>query len=603
MAKKKDPATELAEKMLAVLEAQRALGKEAYPLTLQRLAELTDPQAPPELVLEAIGKKQFKDRVILAQKQERAAPLALKEDLEQLAASPLLLEFALDKLCSPASPTCPPSKLKGPVDTKLKKPLEAAAMRQIQDNTLPPNVGHLLQKNKPFLFLHRIPPPPPPAPPTPRRKPEDVLAEGMLAVLEAQRGLGNEAYPLTLQRLAALTDPQAPPELVLKAVGKKPFKDGAVMESKSNPAGLVALGEDANQLAGDPRLLEPALEKLCTPEMPLWPLSKVQGKIENTKLRKPFEDAITRQVNENTLPQSVGVRLEKSKPLLYLRRIPPPELPPGKPEDVLAEKLLQVLEAQKQLGGDSYPLSLKRLVELADPQAAPDLIDKAVGKKPFKGHAVVAEKKSQTALVFLNEDQAQLLSSGWLLEFLMGAKRQPNENAFAVEALLPKKSPLLPSLQETVNQQIETNSLPPTVGWMWIGGKRQLFLLEDIHSSRPAGTVAAPPATPSRADESQETHETHQPHEPPSDFAPRFDEAFAQLNRRNGDINFVSLVEMRKALPMPADSFNAELRTLRVAGRYTLSGAEGRHGISSEEHTAGIVEDGSLLLYVSRKAP
>ena len=54
---------------------------------------------------------------------------------------------------------------------------------------------------------------------------------------------------------------------------------------------------------------------------------------------------------------------------------------------------------------------------------------------------------------------------------------------------------------------------------------------------------------------------------------------------------------------MSTDVFNAELRKLRVAGRYTLSAAEGRHGISPEEHAAGIVEDGSLLLYVSRKAP
>ena len=193
-AKRKNPAAELAEKLLAVLEAQRALGKEAYPLTLQRLAELADPLAAPEVIDKAVATKLFKDHAIVAQKKNRAAPVALKDDGEQLAASPVLLEFALDQLCSPASPTCPLSKLKSKVDTKLKKPLEEAAARQIREHTLPPAVGYRLEKNKPVLFLHRIPPAPLPQPP---KKPEVVLAENLLQVLEAQRQLGGDAYPLS----------------------------------------------------------------------------------------------------------------------------------------------------------------------------------------------------------------------------------------------------------------------------------------------------------------------------------------------------------------------------------------------------------------------
>ena len=40
-----------------------------------------------------------------------------------------------------------------------------------------------------------------------------------------------------------------------------------------------------------------------------------------------------------------------------------------------------------------------------------------------------------------------------------------------------------------------------------------------------------------------------------------------------------------------------------LAGRYSLSAAEGRHGLTPEEREAGILEDGTLLLYVSRKTP
>ena len=42
---------------------------------------------------------------------------------------------------------------------------------------------------------------------------------------------------------------------------------------------------------------------------------------------------------------------------------------------------------------------------------------------------------------------------------------------------------------------------------------------------------------------------------------------------------------------------------LRRGGRFSLSAAEGRHGISDEEREAAIPEDGSLLLFVSRRGP
>ena len=121
--------------------------------------------------------------------------------------------------------------------------------------------------------------------------------------------------------------------------------------------------------------------------------------------------------------------------------------------------------------------------------------------------------------------------------------------------------------------------------------KPHLFLLEDVHHGRRLERPA-PARTPVPSNVS-----------PPADFARAFDEAFQRLNHHHGSHNFVSLVEMRRALPMGRDQFDAELRKLRVAGRYTLSGAEGRHGLSPEDREAGITEDGSLLLYVSRKLP
>ncbi|HTU22540.1 MAG TPA: hypothetical protein VMG10_31165 [Gemmataceae bacterium] len=54
-------------------------------------------------------------------------------------------------------------------------------------------------------------------------------------------------------------------------------------------------------------------------------------------------------------------------------------------------------------------------------------------------------------------------------------------------------------------------------------------------------------------------------------------------------------------MPVERAAFDAGLQDLRRARRYTLSAAEGRHGLRAEEQDAGIHEDGSLLLFVSRR--
>ena len=534
--KKKTPAAELAEKLLAVLEAQRGLGKEAYPLTLQRLAELTDPQAPQELVVKAVGAKPFKERVVLENKAKPAALVALVEDTGLLAGDPRLLAPALERLCTPEKPLWLLSKVKAKIEnTKLRKPFEDAIGRQIAENTLPPTVGFRLEKNKPLLYLHSIPPPP-----LPPEKPEDVLAETLVRVLEAQRQLGRDSYPLSLKRLVELADPQAARDLVVKAIGKKPFKDRVVVANKTNAETPLAFIEDLVQLAASPMLLEFALGKACSSASPTCPPSKLSGQVD-TKLKKPLQDAVARQIREKTLPTTVGHLLLQDKSFLFLQSNPPQ--PPA--DQKLAESLLGVLEAQRQLGPSAYPPLLSRLIELTDPAAKAALVKKALAHPALQGKiTLLGLVDAKKPVVFVGE-QAQLLSSGWLLEFLLGAKRQPNENAFMVETLLPKKSPLLAPLLETVNRQIDANTLPSSIGWMWIGGKKQLFLLVDVHHSGPAATPVAPPVSPTPT-----PMPSSPPREAPADFARAFDEAFDQLNQRNGGHNFVSLVELRQALPL-----------------------------------------------------
>jgi hypothetical protein len=581
MPSKPDHATTLSEKLLHTLEAQRALGANAYPLTLQRLAELSDPQAPPELLLKAAGKKPFAEAALVAQKKNLAAPVALRADAAALAASPLLLDFALATSCKPEKPTVAIDKLAGKLDADLRQPFAEAVNRRVQDNALPPTVGSITVKNATHLYLQRMPPPPP------KKKPEVALAEKLLQTLERQRSLGGDAYPLPLQRLVELTDPQAPPKVLAKATATPPFAERAIVAQKKAPAAPVALRQDLDRLAASPLLLEFVLEAVCTPQKPTWPITKLQGKL-NADLRERFADAVARRIADNTLPPSVATITIKSVAHLYLRRLPPPP-PKQKPEAALAEKLVATLQAQRVHGPGSYPLTLTRLIELTEATATPKLIKQALGKDVFQNQAVLALKAHAESPVALAADTGQLASSPLLLDLLLKSARTENNHAQPAADL---KKKLSPALQQPFEDAVARGALPPGVGRILHKGKALLFLTADLHATpAPSPPVAAeqPPVTP--------------PPAPPLDFARAFGEAFDHLDRSNGAHNFVSLVKLRAALPVDHATFDTELRRLRSAGRYTLSAAEGRHGLAPEEQEAGITEDGTLLLYVSRKTP
>jgi hypothetical protein len=270
----------------------------------------------------------------------------------------------------------------------------------------------------------------------------------------------------------------------------------------------------------------------------------------------------------------------------------------------LADKLLRVLQSQRSLGPDAYPLSVKRLVELTDPTAAPALVKKALNKRDFLKQAVRVHAKAPDAPVALAADLDRLALSPLLLEFALRRARTNATQAFTVSQLKEKAAgKVRKPFQDAVNRQVAQGTLPPSVGWVSIQGRKQLFLLTDLHVGdgkppearpQPAPAPAAPPQAPAPPPPTPATA---------VDFRAAFDAAFERLDREGGGHNFVSLTALRGAVPLPREEFDRELRQLRQAGRYSLSAAEGRHGISPEEREAGIPEEGSLLLFVSRTLP
>jgi hypothetical protein len=411
------------------------------------------------------------------------------------------------------------------------------------------------------------------------------LAQKLLTALEQQRQAGSD-YPLTVARLAALADPQATPEQVRKALNKKPFAARWLLASKKDANSPIVLAEDSERLAASPLLLEYALSLVCSADKPLHPLTKAVTKVDKP-LRPAFQAALECQIAQNALPAAVGVAIVRGKPQLYLRRFPPKK----KPAEELSAKLVQLLTEQRERGSDAYPPRLNNLIEQTGIAAKPTVVRKALGSEPFRSQALVAIPRQPDSPVALAQDRQRLAASPALLHRALLAARTADSQIVSVADLKKKIDKDLQGLfAEAVNWQLSERALPDEIGILLSKKKPMLFLLADIHSAighRPSAIAPRPMA--------------EAPSPPPVDFARLFEEAFAQLDRAHGAHNHVSLVALRRTVPVDRAAFDAGLQQLRRTGRYGLSAAEGRHGISAEEQDAGIREDGSLLLFVSRR--
>jgi hypothetical protein len=420
-----------------------------------------------------------------------------------------------------------------------------------------------------------------------RRDPAAALAEKMLQSLEAQRGLETDAEPLTLRRLAELTDPTAPAELILKAAAKKkPFGERALVVQAKNLGSPVLLLQDAAEFAGSAKFLEWLLGSLCSPAQPTCEPAKLARKVP-PKLRQPFLAALDRRLAENDWPTGVAVVSVKKKKLVHVQRYPLPK----PPEEVVAERLLQELCKQRDRGGDAYPTSVSQLVERSQPPVPALLIKKALGHPVFQTHIVLSIKNNLESPCALCGDESLLAGSDLLMETILDKARVRRKGAHTISELSKAVIPLLrPDVERAVRQRVDALDLPAGIGSVSYKTNVLLFRLSDVRTNRGSSSAepASRPAVPTTGVQ-------------PVEFVRAFDAAFDQLDRQRGSHNAVSLVDLRRALAMDRQSFDAELQELRRTRRYTLSGAEGRHGITPEEREAGIYEDGSMLLYVSRR--
>ncbi|GEM_PF-2496843 len=290
--------------------------------------------------------------------------------------------------------------------------------------------------------------------------------------------------------------------------------------------------------------------------------------------------------------QVVNQGTEKRPKYLLANRVvtaPPATVRKHKDKNDALEKMRRVLESQRRLGGNAYPVPLRRLLELAELPA--NFVFANSKQSPVIGAATKNKSTHPDNPLALREDADQLATSAMVLRFTLAIARTPTKHCHSVATLKTNVSSELKKIfQSGANARIKGERLPADIGWI-SDSTPKLFFIQDLHLPREAQTVSQPV-----------TAQSIPAVQSPAEFAERFTAAFHKLNQESGAHNFVSLVDLRRELAeFSRTEFDLGLRELRVARCFSLSAAEGRHGISAEMREAGIREGDSLLLYVLQR--
>jgi hypothetical protein len=289
--KKVDDATNLAERMLQVLESRRSFGGSAYPLTLRELGELCDGAPSHDRIVKAAAKKAFTARAVV------------------------------------------------PVKIEKKPSLES-----------------------PVYFKEDLP------------KPEELLAKRLLDVLENQRKLGDSAYPPTLRRLLELCEAQGPAGRLAKALGHPSVAERILVAAKKGktpiPEAPVVWRDDVDSKMSKllPALLHFALSSITTTTKGKTIETQAFHVADATKrlvpeLRGRFSAALEHSLERGELPEEVGCVLVKGEPLLFLAANRPPRMQPAArhEDDVVS----------MSADGDAVLASAPRGSDLDNPSAEP----------------------------------------------------------------------------------------------------------------------------------------------------------------------------------------------------------------------------------------
>ena len=380
-----------------------------------------------------------------------------------------------------------------------------------------------------------------------------------------------------------------------EVIGQKIFKTAVVIAFPDELDSLVAPSDELDWLAGDERVLKGVCERMCSPLLPTLDLASGK-KLLAAKLQKPFVSVWEKRIVAGELPAFVrAVTLgkgKKVKPSLHDVRFPLPWVS-------LAERVVRELERRRGQGESLVEWSS---LMLAVGASNPDVLQQARETEPLKSRVVPIFAKETDGLVALVEDLERVASDSRILDRVLKAALKPGDTMADVDLL--KKQKLLHSSVGTaftaaLTQHLVSGRWPSGFGLGRNAKKAWLFRLRDVQglpmsATTAPGSIASPtvPHIPPRpaGGESQ------------GGFSREFAETFDRLDRSHGGRNFVKLSDLRRELShYSRETFDSELRQLRIARTFRLSTSDGNHvTLTPEERAAGIQEADLLLVYCER---
>jgi len=459
-------ADEHKERAVRLVESLRKHKEEGtYPTTAAHLRQQIEPGCTDEELLKALQHRSQSATWVLANKKDPATPVALADDIEQLAGSALLLRYALGQLASADKPLHPVPKIVARVDASLRPAFEAALQKQLTDNTLPAGVGQQSVKGRPYLYLEQFPPPPPRLP---RQSPARLLAEVLLTCLRQAWTEGKSI--LDLNELTALAAPhwqgELSPGLLRKALQEDIFSNNAIVVRLSRTQGLVALAVQRDELAGSPRLLIELLRSRSTPRKAFLDESQLLA-----ELPESVQSGLQARLARLPLPAGVTCRQEGDKRLFALEE-----------HLGLAVRLgdkVQAMLQQCRQSGSGYPASLADMVRAVAPETTPEQLAEILADREFRSRFVWSLPFDAEAPIALPGDEKLLASSPLVIERAVrqvSTREHPLQPASVVARQLDRaiRADFIPGLVERINAR----TVPPGVVVHDIKGKIYLRVAE-----------------------------------------------------------------------------------------------------------------------------
>ena len=283
-------------------------------------------------------------------------------------------------------------------------------------------------------------------------------------------------------------------------------------------------------------------------------------------------------------------------------------------------------------GGRAYPLPLDELAREADPAAGTEVISQALKEKTLKPHLLIALPGQEDTPVALADDAARLADWPPLLEAALAAARTPENQAVAVKDLKKKVAkPLQSPFGEALKRRLREWTLPAGIGVLLIKRNPVLFLLADVNAEMPPPHPQ--PLSPEAGERGEDRLPVHRSKgEVPLSFSPLPCTRGEGLGVRGQSLSpeagesEAALVDFAQQSTRHSPGWTASAagttssassrcgrRSMWTGKRLTpvcgaaregaTVSAQPRGGTASapKRRDAGIVEDGSLLLFASRK--